>query len=114
MGRPIAELVSNFSQDDLLDDCHHVLRTLIFREHEVQTTDGKTWLMRIMPYRTENLIDGLVLTFVDIDSLKKVKHELRRMSKVFQDALDPTIIVDLQDRIVDLNHRGAAGVRIFA
>ena len=43
----------------------------MFKESEVCTKDGAWYLMRIMPYRTaDNVIDGLVLTFVDIQRLK--------------------------------------------
>src|SRR5262249_4113492 len=62
------------------------------------------YLMRIMPYRTaENVIDGLVLTFVDINRLKDAQKHLGRMSKVFMTSLDPIFIVDSENKIVDLN-----------
>jgi two-component system CheB/CheR fusion protein len=62
--------------------------------------------MRIMPYRTaENVIDGLVLTFVDIHRLKKIQKDLSRMSKIFMASVDPIIIVDLEDKIADLNEK---------
>jgi two-component system CheB/CheR fusion protein len=64
--------------------------------------------MRIMPYRTaENVIDGLVLTFVDINPVKAAEKRLSRMSKVFLDGLEPMFILDLSGRILDLN-AGAA------
>jgi two-component system, chemotaxis family, CheB/CheR fusion protein len=64
--------------------------------------------MRIMPYRTaENVIDGLVLTFVAINPVKAAEKRLSRMSKVFLDGLEPMFILDLSGRILDLN-AGAA------
>jgi two-component system CheB/CheR fusion protein len=64
--------------------------------------------MRIMPYRTaENVIDGLVLTFVDINPVKEAEKSLLRMSKVFLDGPEPMIIVDLSGRIIDLNREAA-------
>ena len=107
VGRPLADLVSNLNQatyDEMVRDCREVLRTLVFRQTEVQTKQGQWFLLRIMPYRTaENIIDGLVLTFVDINPVKQAQKSLRRLSKVFTDALEPIVIVDLQGRIVDLN-----------
>lgn len=44
-----------------------------------------------------------MLTFVDINPVKQAEKSLRRMSKVYTDALDPIIIVDLQGNIIDLN-----------
>jgi two-component system CheB/CheR fusion protein len=104
VGRPLGDLVSNLVYGDLVADCREVLRTLVFKQTEVQTTEGHWYLLRIMPYRTaENIIDGLVLTFVDVNPVKQAERSLRRMSKVFTDSLDPTIIVDLKGRIIDLN-----------
>jgi two-component system CheB/CheR fusion protein len=57
-----------------------------------------------MPYHTaENVIDVLVLTFVDINPVKQAQRSLHHLSKVFTDALEPIVIVDLEGRIVDLN-----------
>jgi two-component system CheB/CheR fusion protein len=104
VGRPISELASKLQHEDLGADCRNVLKTLVFMEAEVSTSDGVIYLMRIMPYRTAtNAIDGLVLTFVDISRLKQVETDLRHMSEVFREGADPAIIVNLKGEILDLN-----------
>jgi two-component system CheB/CheR fusion protein len=104
VGRPLGDLVSRLSYGQLVADCREVLRTLAFKQAEVHTAEGCWYLMRIMPYRTaENVIDGLVLTFVDINRVKEAQKSLRRMSKVFTDGLDPIMIVDLGGQVRDLN-----------
>ncbi|MDO6679333.1 chemotaxis protein CheB [Shewanella sp. 4_MG-2023] len=66
VGRPITDLVSSLIYPALADDACEVLRSLIFQQTEVQTHDGRWYIVRIMPYRTqENLIDGVVITFSD-------------------------------------------------
>ena len=56
----------------LVADVQSVLATLIPKELEVQTAEGKWYTMRILPYRTlDNVIEGAVLTFVDITEMKK-------------------------------------------
>lgn len=104
VGRPIHELASKLQHEDLGADCRGVLRTLVFKETEVSTSDGAIYLMRIMPYRTaRNAIDGLVITFVDISRLKQAQKSLRHMSEVFQDSADPVIILALNGEITDVN-----------
>ncbi|HTN76886.1 MAG TPA: chemotaxis protein CheB [Pirellulaceae bacterium] len=112
VGRPLSELASRLEYTELARDCEAVLRTLAFKECEVHTTSGAWYLMRILPYRTvDNVIDGLVLTFVEISRLKASQASLRRMSKVFQEGADPILIVDLSGRILDVNEEAVRTYR---
>ncbi len=108
IGRPLADLVLGLAYKTLVEDCREVLRTLVFKLAEVQAKDGPWYLMRIMPYRTaQNVVDGVVITFVDISQVKAAERSLHRMSKVFLDGLDPMIIVDVAGRILELNAEAA-------
>jgi two-component system CheB/CheR fusion protein len=83
VGRPISDLSANLRYDRLLDDAREVLETLAFRERQIQTKEGSWRQMRIMPYRThDNAIDGVVLTFVDIDQLKRTE-QIAQASRAF-------------------------------
>ncbi|MCY2965353.1 MAG: PAS domain-containing protein [Planctomycetota bacterium] len=107
LGRPLSELSSKFDDSDLLRVCHQVLRTLEPLEEEVHTRDGICYLMRILPYRTaNNVVSGLVLTFVDINRLKDAQTNLRRLSQVFMAAADPILIVGL-DGLIDKSNEKA-------
>lgn len=80
VGRPIGDLVSNLRYSSLVEDAREVLRTLVFKESEVQGEDGTRYLMRIMPYRTtDNVIDGLVLTFVNVGKLRSLPLQTERL-----------------------------------
>jgi two-component system CheB/CheR fusion protein len=89
VGRPVSDLASNLAGYDRLgQDVGAVLDSLIPREAEVQTLDGRWYLMRILPYRTvENVIEGAVLTFVDIRSQKKAEQEFRRLSSTLEERM---------------------------
>lgn len=77
MGRPITDIVSELNYPDLTSDAREVLRTLVFREQDVPTADGRWFKVRTMPYRTqENRIDGVVITFTDVSVSKKLEAEL--------------------------------------
>ena len=69
VGRPLADIKSVVSTDDLLFAAQQVLDSLIPFEREIHL-DQNTWLLaRIQPYRTlDNMIDGVVLTFTDIST----------------------------------------------
>jgi two-component system CheB/CheR fusion protein len=77
IGRPVSHIVSNIEYDGLVDDAKEVLRRLVPREVEVKTKDHRWYQMRVIPYRTtENVIDGVVVTFAEITRLKKALDEL--------------------------------------
>jgi len=64
------------------------------REAEVQTAAGRWYLMRILPYRTiDNVIEGAVLTFVDITSPRALQDKLRENDARLRVALGSTSMV---------------------
>ncbi len=79
VGRPITDIVSDLIYPELAEDAREVLRTLVFKENTVTTSDERWFKVRIMPYRTlEDKIDGLVITFTDITESKKLETALRQ------------------------------------
>jgi two-component system CheB/CheR fusion protein len=80
VGRPVSHIVSNLNNyTHLVADIQGVLDTLIQKDLEVQSDDGRYYALRIMPYRTlDNVIEGVVITFVDISESVHTKKELAR------------------------------------
>ena len=82
VGRPLSHIVSELDYAELMDSTKEVLRTLVFQEKQVKTRGGRWYRVRIMPYRTQdNVIDGVVITFIDITEIKKLEAELRVRKK---------------------------------
>ncbi len=76
-GRPLTDINSKLTYDNLIEDAEEVLANLQPIEREVQTNDNRTFMMRVLPYRTsEDRISGIVITFVDISRRKKDENEL--------------------------------------
>ncbi len=86
IGRPIAHVVSNFADyQNLLVDVKAVLDTLVPREVQLQTLNGKRYTMRILPYRTmDNVIEGAVISFVDVSEMMKAQEALARTEALLQ------------------------------
>ena len=111
VGRPVAHTVLNLvGYNSLVADAQGVLDTLVPKEVDVQTSTGAWYAMRIQPYRTlDNVIEGAVMTFVDItevvhtrDALRKA-NELLRLAVVVRDAHDAITLQDLEGRILAWN-----------
>ncbi|MBU2469279.1 MAG: PAS domain-containing protein [Proteobacteria bacterium] len=87
VGRPVEHIVTNLDYPDLVNDAKEVLTTLTIKESEVRTKDGAWYQMRILPYRTAgNVIDGVVITFTDIDQQKKAQIQLRELNDALEKA----------------------------
>ncbi|MBK5915587.1 chemotaxis protein CheB [Rhodocyclus purpureus] len=79
VGRPLSHIVTDLDYPRIIDDAREVLRSLVFQEKVSATHDGCWFRVRIMPYRTlENVIDGVVITFIDITEIKQLESELRK------------------------------------
>jgi two-component system CheB/CheR fusion protein len=111
MGRPIGHIVSNIlGYNSLVSDIQAVLNTLIPKEIEVITNDTKSYLMKIQPYRTlENVIEGAVISFVDITELSDMRKKLKKVSELSRlaitarDSSDAIIVQDLKGKIIAWN-----------
>lgn len=77
-GRPISDITSNIQCENLFEKAEKVLRTLERYDAEVKSSKGAWYHMRIVPYRTnENVIDGVVITFVNVSKAKEIEFQLR-------------------------------------
>jgi two-component system, chemotaxis family, CheB/CheR fusion protein len=104
IGRPVGHITSNLvGYDRLVADVQAVLDNLTPKEIEVQTRAGDWYMLGIRPYRTlENVIEGAVITFMDITRVKKAEG-LQRLAVVVRDAHDAITLQDLQGRILAWN-----------
>lgn len=102
VNRPISDITSKLIYEDLCKDAEEVLDTLNRKKMEVPTRDGQWHTMTIIPYRTlDNVIDGVVLTFVDITE----RRHLRRLATVLSDANDAVTVYRLDGRITAWNRK---------
>ena len=90
IGRPVTEIVSLLDYSELQRDVKTVLRKLTLIEQEVKLKEtGATFVLRIRPYRTvENVIEGVVLTFVDISARNVADEALRKSEARFRAAVE--------------------------
>jgi two-component system CheB/CheR fusion protein len=108
MGRPITDIVSNLQYNNLATDVNEVLKTLVSREIQVQTKDGSWYLMKIVPYRTtDNVIDGVVITFSDITDFKRMEESLAERAEyaeaIIRMVREPLVVLNGGLKIVSAN-----------
>jgi two-component system CheB/CheR fusion protein len=107
IGRPVSDIASKLEGVNLREIAAAVLKDLVFREKEIRSTDGSWYAMRVAPYRTmENVIDGVVISFVNITRIRNAQAETARLGTILKDANDAVIVWNLDGRIMTWN-RGA-------
>jgi two-component system, chemotaxis family, CheB/CheR fusion protein len=108
IGRPIADIVLNLQYDDLAKDANEVLKTRVSKETQVQTKGESWYLMKIVPYRTtENIIDGVVITFSDITDLKRIGESMADRAEyaegIISTVREPLLVLNGEMKIVSAN-----------
>jgi two-component system CheB/CheR fusion protein len=108
VGRPLVNLRPNIDVPDLARLVTEVVDTVSVREREVQDLGGRWYSMRVRPYRTmDNKIDGAVMTFIDIDTAKRIHLELQReqtfTAAVLESAAALVMVTDLEGHIARFN-----------
>jgi two-component system CheB/CheR fusion protein len=105
IGRPIGHFTTKLKYDRLVRDAKDVLDTLVPKEMQVQGSEGRWYNMRVLPYRTtENVINGVVITFSDITVLKQTEYQLQEARDFAQSIIatirEPLVVLDGELRII--------------
>ena len=103
IGRPIHSFLPRFACNQLSERLQTVLTTNQSQEQEIVTTDGTCYLMRMLPYRIEQSVEGVVLMFIDVSSLEVLRERLRWMSAIVESTDDAIIGQDLDGKITSWN-----------
>lgn len=82
IGRRIEGFTYNLDCENLLEQIAQVLESGKTAESQVRDRKGKWFLLRVLPYRTGGTVDGVVLTLIEIDEMKRL--EQRALEKTEQ------------------------------
>jgi len=79
LDRPIGDLRHTLDYDDFETDARRVFETSSPIERQTTSAAGRIYIARLSPYRTakEGVLDGVVVTFVDVTGLKQAEAALR-------------------------------------
>jgi two-component system CheB/CheR fusion protein len=84
VGRPITHIPHEMMGVDPIRIVQDVQRSSRPAETEVRLRDGQWVLMRVVPYSIgQEAFSGIVISFVDISSVKRVEEELRHSQQLF-------------------------------
>jgi len=114
LGRPLKHIAHNLEYDNLSEKASQVLETLTPFDEEIRSKDGSWYRIRVMLYRPEeHTIEGVVLTFINIDAQKASQKDLEEMkadSDRFAECIGDMVrecllVLDSRFRVVRANRR---------
>ncbi|KAA5540815.1 chemotaxis protein CheB [Adhaeribacter rhizoryzae] len=105
LGRPIHHLSHNLQYADFLENIKHVNRYSLELEQEVETTTGKYFLIKIIPYlKQDGNKDGVVVSFVDVTTLTTLSNVVQGvLNSSFNNIMALSAIRNEQNKIIDFN-----------
>jgi two-component system, chemotaxis family, CheB/CheR fusion protein len=108
-GRPITDIANRLGYQSLKEDVKESLRSLTVVEREVYVPESDTtYLMRLRPYRTiTRVIDGVVITFVDISDRKRREVAQAQLAVLVDSSRDAMIGYTLEGIITSWNFAAA-------
>ncbi|MDO8282564.1 MAG: chemotaxis protein CheB [Thermodesulfovibrionia bacterium] len=108
VGRPIGDFSLKLDYPELKKDIENTLKMLTLNERVVRHHEGLWYMTRILPYRTTgNVIDGAVITFIDITAQKNAeeaqKDALAYAEGIVETVREPLIVLDEGLRVITAN-----------
>ena len=100
VGRSITGFTHNLSHDTLVEDLREVIRSRKELERNIEDNRGNPFLLRILPYRREQRVDGVVMTLIDIGSLIAAQKELERFKFMTESANDSISLIDAEGQVI--------------
>ncbi len=108
IGRPITTFAIPFDDLNIEAMCQEVLEGSICYDKEVQDRKGNIYLLRMLPYLTEEeRVEGVVITFVDINDLVRTRRRLTELAlkyeAIFNNTREVIAIVRESSKIDEIN-----------
>ncbi len=108
LGRSVSHLTSNLDYPDLVEDARQALDQLARKERQVRTQSDQWVQIRLSPHRTpDNVIRGVVVTFVDITPFKEAERQAVESKRFLEGLIDalpfPVLVLAEGLRVVCAN-----------
>ena len=103
LGRPIFDFSKRLRYDHLIEDLREVLASQHELERRVYDQSGSPFLMRIVPYRTDSRVQGVVLTLIDIATLTAAESQLERYKFMTESASDFVLLANRDAQLLYAN-----------
>jgi two-component system CheB/CheR fusion protein len=107
LGRSIETFTNNMQHPELVADVRQVLKSGERVEREVRDHRGRSFFLRILPYRAKGGTSGAVITFIEISGLKAAEdalfHERYLLDSLLTSVPDAIYFRDTRGKFIRTN-----------
>src|SRR6266699_2350295 len=105
VSKHLGEIRPNIDIDDLEQFVRETIDTASQHEREVHEKGGRWYMLRVRPYKMwDTKIDGAVISFQDIDVLKRTLDQTRNYADaLFENAREAILLLDRNLRVISAN-----------
>lgn len=104
VGRNIDSFNHELVHDDVVGLVKRVLATERAHEEEIRDKSGNWYLMRLLPYSSRGRVDGVLLTLIEISSIKETERRLEELSELVENSDDAIFRITADGVIRTWNH----------
>jgi PAS domain S-box-containing protein len=103
-GRRLGDIRGNF-KIEIEKIAQDTIESTTLHEQEVRDSEGRWYMMRVRPYKAgDNRVDGAVISFQDIDGLKRSLDQTQALADdLVENAREPILILDGRLRVLVAN-----------